>query len=120
MTEGGRTGAEVARELGVNANMLYSWKAQYHEDTGEALPRKGHLSAEQQALVRLRRENARFKEERDISKKWPHGTLRRTQWEIPLHRSGTDQSCGMAFVPGVRRVTQWLLLTFHTVALTLM
>ncbi len=69
ITEGGRTGAEVARELGINVNLLYAWKARHQEDVSGAFPGKGHLSAEQQELVQLRRENARLKEERDILKK---------------------------------------------------
>jgi len=69
MIEGGRPGAEVARELGINVNLLYAWKARHQEDASAVFPGKGHLSSEQQELVRLRRENARLKEERDILKK---------------------------------------------------
>lgn len=69
MTEGERTGAEVARELGINVNLLYAWKARHQKDVSAAFPGNGYQSAEQQELVRLRRENARLKEERDILKK---------------------------------------------------
>ncbi len=69
ITEGGRTGAEVARELGISVNLVYAWKARYREDCENAFPGKGHLPADQEELVRLRRENARLKEERDILKK---------------------------------------------------
>jgi transposase len=69
MTEGGRRGTEVARELGLDVSLLYGWKARYREDAANAFPGKGHLSADQEELVRLRRENARLKEERDILKK---------------------------------------------------
>lgn len=69
MTEGGRRGTDVARELGIRVELLYAWKARYREDAENAFPGKGHLPADQEELVRLRRENARLKEERDILKK---------------------------------------------------
>jgi transposase len=69
LTEGGRRGADVARELGIRAELLYAWRAQYRAEAEQAFPGKGHLSPEQEELARLRRENARLKEERDILKK---------------------------------------------------
>lgn len=66
MTEGGRRGTELARELGIDVNQLYAWKARYREDAANAFPGKGYVRPDQEELVRLRRENARLKEERDI------------------------------------------------------
>lgn len=69
MTEGRRRGTDVARELGIGVESLYAWKARYLAEAQNAFPGKGHLSPEQDELVRLRKENARLKEERDILKK---------------------------------------------------
>ena len=70
MTEGGRRGADVARELGIDVNLLYAWKARYRDlRAANAFPGKGHLPPDQEELVLLRRELARVKEERDILKK---------------------------------------------------
>ncbi len=69
VTEDGRKVAEVARELGINANQLHRWKRQLAEDGEIAFPGKGWLTPEQEELRRLRRENADLREERDILKK---------------------------------------------------
>lgn len=69
MTDGGRRGTEVARELGIGVELLYAWKARYRQDAETAFPGKGHLPSDQDELARLRKENARLKEERDILKK---------------------------------------------------
>jgi transposase len=63
---GDRSVAAIARELGVHAEVLRSW-VRRHRDTelpSEAAPES--LEAENR---RLRRENARLIEERDILKK---------------------------------------------------
>jgi transposase len=60
--------AKTARDLGVNANTLYTWITKYHQ--AESPTNKG--SGEKHPydeLKRLRRENAQLKEERDILKK---------------------------------------------------
>ena len=59
--------AQVARNLGISKNTLYSWIRQYHggsKPTHEV--NEEHLYEE---LKRLRQENKRLKEERDILKK---------------------------------------------------
>lgn len=59
--------SKTAEELGVNKNTLHTWIGKYHraqaveEKVGEA-----HLYDE---LKRLKKENARLKEEREILKK---------------------------------------------------
>lgn len=57
--------AELAMELGINTNSLYTWVNQYRS---EVLSDVEGLTAEQE-LVELRKENRRLKEERDILKK---------------------------------------------------
>lgn len=61
--------AQVARELGIQPNLLHRWKRQFAEDGGNAFVGKGHLVPEQEELRRLRYENADLREERDILKK---------------------------------------------------
>lgn len=69
VTEGGRSVAEAARNLGIHENLLHKWKKQYEEDTEHAFPGKGHLKPQDEALRRLQRQLADVREERDILKK---------------------------------------------------
>src|SRR5437667_322186 len=65
----GRPAAAVARELGLRRNHLYKWQHEV-ETFGEAsFPGKGGRAHSTDELSRLRRENARLREERDILKK---------------------------------------------------
>ena len=61
--------SEVARQLGISPNILYKWRTQFGEDGEEAFPGKGKLNSSDEELRRLRRENMRLREERDILKK---------------------------------------------------
>ena len=59
--------AQTARDLGVNENTLHTWIGKYHRaERQEKEVNDAHLYDE---LKRLRKENARLKEERDIVKK---------------------------------------------------
>ena len=59
--------AQTARDLGVNENTLHTWIGKYHRVARqEQQVNDAHLYEE---LKRLRKENARLKEERDILKK---------------------------------------------------
>ncbi len=69
VTEGGRKLTEVARDLGIEPNVLYRWKGQLVEDPENAFPGKGRLKPQDEELHQLRRELADVKEERDILKK---------------------------------------------------
>ena len=58
--------AQTARDLGVNENTLHTWIGTYHRvEHQEKEVQDEHLYEE---LKRLRKENARLKEERDIVK----------------------------------------------------
>ena len=58
-----KPGTQIARELGVSYPCLKDWKRRY---TGEALPQRTNLLAENRAL---KAELARVREQRDILKK---------------------------------------------------
>ncbi len=60
--------AQIARDLGVNANTLYTWVTKYHQVNPPINKRSGEKHPYEE-LKRLRKENARLKEERDILKK---------------------------------------------------
>lgn len=64
---GGKPLAQIARELGINEQTLHNWKKRATSGNGTGLA-PDHF-AQQEELRRLRRENARLKEERDILKK---------------------------------------------------
>lgn len=45
MTEKGMKGSELSRELGIQVNMLYSWKHKYTKEQEEAFPGHGNLKS---------------------------------------------------------------------------
>ena len=59
--------AQTARDLGVNENTLHPWIGKYHRT--ERQEKEVHDEHLYEELKRLRKENARVKEERDIVKK---------------------------------------------------
>jgi transposase len=60
--------AKTARDLGVNANTLYTWITKYHQPEPPSIKGSGEKNSYDE-LKRLRREIAQLKEERDILKK---------------------------------------------------
>jgi len=67
--QGGKRASEVARDLGIQENMLYLWKRKFLEDEQESFPGKGNLKDRDSYIRQLERENKRLKDERDILKK---------------------------------------------------
>lgn len=59
--------AQTARDLGGNDNTLHTWSGTYHR--GERQEKEVHDEQRYEALQRLRKENARLQEERDLFKK---------------------------------------------------
>jgi transposase len=59
--------AQVARELGIDAKLLYRWRREAQQAGAAAFPGHGHSSEDE--VRRLRRELARVEMERDILKK---------------------------------------------------
>ena len=62
----GVTLAQVARDLGINPNMLYRWRAAMQADGSKAFPGKGNARDEE--MVKLKRELRRVTQERDFLK----------------------------------------------------
>jgi transposase len=67
LVRSGRSIADVAESLGVSQQTLRNWAKQVAIDCRER--DDGLTSAEREELRRLRRENARLKQERDILKR---------------------------------------------------
>jgi transposase len=69
VTEQGYSVAEAARSLGLNENLIRSWRHALEAKGGQAFPGQGKLPAIEEELRRLRAENKRLLAERDILKK---------------------------------------------------
>ena len=67
--ESDRTVASIARDLGIDPNVLHRWRAAFLSDPDHSFPGKGKLKPEDEELRKLRRENDTLREERDILKK---------------------------------------------------
>ena len=66
--ESGKPVTEVARELDISVHHLYRWRDEASKQGEKVFPGHGKAGS-QDELVKLRRENARLREERDILKK---------------------------------------------------
>jgi len=73
VVEDKRPVAEVARQLGIRADMLRAWRRQLEGRAGlsaeEAFPGHGHAPTADEEVRRLRREVERLRQERDFLKK---------------------------------------------------
>jgi transposase len=69
VTEQGYSLAEAARSLGLNGNLIRSWKHTLESKGTDPFPGQGKLPAIEDELRRLRAENKRLLAERDILKK---------------------------------------------------
>jgi transposase len=65
VTEEGQKASDVARSLGIHANMLYNWKKKYTTQGDKAFVGKGHLTE----IVSLRRQLRNAEIEIEILKK---------------------------------------------------
>ena len=61
--------ADVARALGVDAQVVRRWQHQVGRDPATAFPGNGRAPAEEAELQRLRREVSQLRAERDFLKK---------------------------------------------------
>jgi transposase len=68
--QGNRPHREVAQQLGIGPDMLYQWKrqaaARVDHPVADVFPGQGQLTSQDEEIRRLRRENSRLREERDI------------------------------------------------------
>jgi transposase len=69
VTDSGYGVSEAARNLGINTTMLGRWKRQAEQHNSGVHRGNGHVSAEHEELVRLRKEVKRLRMEREILKK---------------------------------------------------
>lgn len=72
LKEGKKSGADLARELGIKRNQLYKWKEEIDTHGEEAFPGQGRRASTQTQATEnahLKRELARLQEENEILKK---------------------------------------------------
>jgi transposase len=111
---GDRSVAEVARELGMNAEVLRSWKRPRKRrmnsgdgaPVADVFPGNGKLTSEDEELRRLCRENAILREERAILKK-RRPSLRSSAGnrdEIQLHQRPRERVHGTFDMPSAQGV----------------
>jgi transposase len=65
----GKSCSQIERELGITPYLLSKWVKQHGEKGEQAFPGKGRLTAVEEELRQLRRENDILRQERDILKK---------------------------------------------------
>ena len=58
--------AEAARQLGIGEQLLRNWKNRYLQEGPQAFPGHGKGSPSEEELHRLREENRRLRQERDV------------------------------------------------------
>ena len=68
-TEEGRGIAQLARDLGIHENLIYTWRQKFGEDPEGAFPGKGRLKPQDEEMRRMKRQLEDVTEERDILKK---------------------------------------------------
>ncbi len=69
VSERGVRATDVERRLGLSQGIIFRWKRPLHSEGAAAFPGKGHLSASDEQVRDLQRENDRLRRERDILKK---------------------------------------------------
>lgn len=69
VTEQSYNVSEAARNLGLSRDMLARWVREHKDGASESFPGKGNLTPENAEIHRLRAENKRLRQEREILKK---------------------------------------------------
>ena len=69
VAEKGFSYAEVARQLGLRDTRIRTWKKQFDAEDAKAFPGRGNRSVIEEEVHRLRAENKRLLQERDLLKK---------------------------------------------------
>ena len=69
ITEQGYKVTEAARNLGIDHTMLRRWKKELEAGVDNSFPGNGKMTAEQEELLRLRKEVEQLKMEKEILKK---------------------------------------------------
>jgi len=87
LVRSGRTPWDLAREFEPSAQTIMNWVAQAERDTGER--HDGTTSAEREELRRLRRDNRRLREEREILSKAAAWFARETDSVPPASSSSS-------------------------------
>ncbi len=64
---GDKPKAQIARELGIRVNQLRSWRLDFEQEERTGAPRRELIQEDD--LAKLRRENARLREENELLKK---------------------------------------------------
>ena len=59
-TEDGAQATDIERRLGLSQGMISRWKRQLHSEGVDAFPGKGHVSANEEQVRHLQRENERL------------------------------------------------------------
>jgi transposase len=68
-SEPGNTQSKIERDLGISQGIISRWKRELRKDGEQAFPGKGRLKPDDDEMRRLKRENERLRQERDILKK---------------------------------------------------
>lgn len=69
VTERGISKSQAARDLGIHVNLLRNWIEDFKHDVKQAFPGRGRLRADDAEMVKLKRDLADARAERDILKK---------------------------------------------------
>ena len=69
VVERGMSAAQVARDLGINPELVYRWKKEFKKDPAFSFPGKGNVSGDQAELRQLQKRVKELEEEREILKK---------------------------------------------------
>jgi transposase len=65
----GKSQAHIARDLGIADSTLHQWCKEFAEAGSQAFPGRGHQTAQEEEVRRLKRELEVTRQERDILKK---------------------------------------------------